>query len=69
MNQQRDPQHPSQAATRERMAFVIIILFTMFSLIAVFIPDTGATQYIVPLIANMLTLVVRYYFNQGEHGG
>lgn len=65
---QNQPRRPSLPATRERLAFALILLFAIVSMAVVFIPGAGVAQYIVPFVASMLALVMRYYFKRRECG-
>jgi hypothetical protein len=62
----KEPGPPSLSATRERLALALILLFAIVSLTAVFVPDAGAARHLVPFVASLLVLVVRFYFKQGE---
>jgi membrane associated rhomboid family serine protease len=62
----KQPRRPSLSATRERLAFTLILLFTIISLAVVFVPGGGAAQHIVPFVASMLALVVSFYFKRRE---
>lgn len=68
LRNQEPPQRSAIAATRDRLALMIVLLFTIVCLGAVFIPGGTVLQKAVPLVGNLLVLVVRFYFQQHEDG-
>lgn len=59
----RSPHRPAASirATRERLALVLVLLFLIVLLIAVFFPQSVANTML-PYAAGLLALAIRFYY-------
>jgi uncharacterized membrane-anchored protein len=60
---ERNPCRPAASirATRERLAFVLVLLFLIVLLTAVFFPQSAANTML-PYAAGLLALAMRFYY-------
>ena len=57
-------QRPSLPAARERLAILIVVLFTGLCLVALVAQSTLLFERLLPYFATQLTLVLTYYFER-----
>jgi hypothetical protein len=64
LQKERNARHPA-ASTRERLTFVLVLLFIIVLLVVVLFPQAVPGEVIV-IIARLLELVISYYFRRGD---
>ena len=57
---------PSIRIIRYRLAVAVITLFAAVCLTSLLVPETSLISQLLPLVASLITLVLRYYFGRQE---